>query len=57
VGADVSFAERRERRLELLADLAEEHLDVDALLALAEHGAPDGLPLLAPGSSFQEIQS
>ena len=30
----VSFAERREARLELLADLVEEHLDVAALLGL-----------------------
>jgi adenosylcobyric acid synthase len=30
--------------------LVEEHLDVDALLALARDGAPSGLPLLAPGA-------
>nr|WP_202388523.1 cobyric acid synthase [Nocardioides flavescens] len=33
-----SFPAARERRLELLGDLVEEHLDVDALLALAEEG-------------------
>jgi adenosylcobyric acid synthase len=45
----VVFAERREARLDLLGDLVEEHLDVDALLTLAEHGAPAGLPVLPPG--------
>lgn len=47
--AGVSFAERREARFDLLADLVEEHLDVEALLDLVAHGAPAGLPLLAPG--------
>ncbi len=46
----VSFATARERRLDLLGDLVEEHLDVDALLGLARDGAPDGLPLLPPGA-------
>jgi adenosylcobyric acid synthase len=46
----VVFAERRERRLDLLGDLVEEHLDVDALLDLAHRGAPAGLPVLPPGS-------
>lgn len=45
----VSFPAARERRLELLADLVEEHLDVDALLALARGGAPAGLPTLELG--------
>lgn len=48
---DVSFAELRERRLDLLGDLAEEHLDLDALLGLATSGAPAGLPALEPGAS------
>jgi adenosylcobyric acid synthase len=43
-----SFPAARERRLDLLGDLVEEHLDVDALLALARSGAP-GLPFLPPG--------
>ena len=34
----VRFAERRETRLDLLADLAEQHLDVDALLRLTGQG-------------------
>lgn len=37
----VSFAAARERRLELLADLVEEHLDLEALHALAVSGAPE----------------
>jgi adenosylcobyric acid synthase len=47
--SDVSFPQARERRLDLLGDLVEEHLDVDALLDLARHGAPAGLPVLPPG--------
>ncbi|WP_404851047.1 cobyric acid synthase [Dietzia kunjamensis] len=45
----VSFTQAREARLDLLADLAEEHLDLDALLELARSGAPE-LPLLPPGA-------
>ena len=45
----VCFAERREARFELLADLVEEHLAVDALLDLAVSGPPAGLPVLPPG--------
>ncbi|WP_210649484.1 cobyric acid synthase [Nocardioides sp. SYSU D00065] len=48
---EVDFAALRERRLNLLGDLAEEHLDVDALLDLATAGAPAGLPVLEPGAS------
>ena len=47
----IRFAERRERRLDLLADLVEEHLDVDALHALARSGPSPDLPLLPPGSA------
>ncbi|MDV8003125.1 cobyric acid synthase [Rhodococcus sp. IEGM 1408] len=47
--SSVSFARAREARLDLLADLAEEHLDLDALLELARSGAPE-LPLLPPGA-------
>jgi adenosylcobyric acid synthase len=45
----VSFAAAREARLDLLGDLAEKHLDVDALLDLARNGAPE-VPLLFPGA-------
>jgi adenosylcobyric acid synthase len=47
--SDVVFAERRAARLDLLGDLVEQHLDVDALLDLARTGAPSDLPLLAAG--------
>ncbi len=46
----VSFSERREGRFELLADLVEEHLDVDALVSLARTGTPSGVPFLPPGA-------
>jgi adenosylcobyric acid synthase len=45
----VSFAAPRAPRLDLLGDLVEQKLDVEALLALAEHGAPSGLAILPPG--------
>ncbi len=41
-----SFAAIRERHLDRLGDLVEEHLDTDALLALIERGAPAGLRTL-----------
>lgn len=44
----VSFGAAREARLELLGDLVEQHLDVDALLELAISGAPSSLPVLPP---------
>jgi len=46
----VRFADAREGRIELLGDLVERHLDVDALLELAHRGAPAGLPFLPPGA-------
>ena len=49
VASAASFPAARERRLDLLGDLVEEHLDVDALLALARGGAPSGLRVLPPG--------
>ena len=45
----VVFADARERRLDLLGDLVENHLDVDALLALCD-GAPADLPVIGPGA-------
>lgn len=50
VHSGVSFADAREARLDLLGDLAERHLDVDALLELARTGAAQGLPFLPPGA-------
>ena len=49
--SDVSFPAARDRRLDLLGDLVEEHLDVDALLQLARDGAPTDLPILPPGGA------
>ena len=51
----VSFPAARERRLELLADLVEAHLDLAALHRLAVDGPPGDLPLLAPGASWGEL--
>ncbi|MEV7397700.1 cobyric acid synthase [Aeromicrobium sp. NPDC092404] len=48
--SDVSFAASRERRLDLLGDLVERHLDVDALLAIATQGPPV-VPVLPPGAT------
>ncbi|GAB3016692.1 cobyric acid synthase [Mycobacterium bourgelatii] len=45
----ISFSAARERRLDLLGDLVEKHLDVDALLDLAQHGCPT-VPFLPPGT-------
>jgi adenosylcobyric acid synthase len=44
---DVSFAEARERRLDALADLIEQHADEDALSDLISNGAPRGLPFVS----------
>ena len=49
VTSRASFPAARERRLDLLGDLVEEHLDVDALLDLATSGASASLPVLPPG--------
>src|ERR1700722_1604333 len=46
----VSFAAARERRFDLLADLVEQHLDIEALLGLARTGPQAGLPVLPPGA-------
>ena len=46
----VSFPAARERRLDLLGDLVEEHLDVEALLELAA-GVEFDVPVLPPGAS------
>ena len=45
----VSFPDARQRRLDLLGDLIERHLDVDALLDLIGQGPP-AMPVLAPGA-------
>ncbi|MGV0834822.1 cobyric acid synthase [Mycolicibacterium thermoresistibile] len=40
VADDVDVAARRDRQLDLMADLLTAHLDLDALFGLLEHGAP-----------------
>lgn len=47
----VSFAEARESRLDLLADLIEQHLPAGHLLELARRGAPDDLRSVPPGGA------
>ncbi|GAA1797290.1 cobyric acid synthase [Planosporangium flavigriseum] len=47
---DTDFAALRERGLDLLGDLVEEHLDTDALLHLIEAGPRAGLPFIPPGA-------
>jgi adenosylcobyric acid synthase len=43
---DVAFADVRERRLDVLGDLVDEHVDRDVLDALLAGGVPEGLPIL-----------
>jgi adenosylcobyric acid synthase len=43
---DVAFADVRERRLDVLGDLIDEHVDRDALADLLANGVPEGLPTL-----------
>ncbi|MCM0677867.1 cobyric acid synthase [Micromonospora phytophila] len=50
VAPDTAFAAVRERSLDLLGDLVEEHLDTDALWRLIESGPPAGLPFIPPGA-------
>jgi adenosylcobyric acid synthase len=50
VAPDNSFAAARERTLDLLGDLVEEHLDTSALWRLIENGPPGGLPFVPPGA-------
>ena len=50
VAPDTDFAALRERGLDLLGDLVEEHLDTDALWRLIEDGTPAGLPFIPPGA-------
>ncbi|MFG1608830.1 cobyric acid synthase [Actinoplanes sp. NPDC049265] len=45
-----NFSGVREKGLDLLGDLIEEHLDTGALWRLIENGAPAGLPVLPPGA-------
>ena len=49
VPGDAPFAAVRERHLDRLGDLIEEHADTEALLALIERGAPADLPVVRHG--------
>jgi adenosylcobyric acid synthase len=51
VAADVSFAARREARLDALGGLVADHLDTAALTDLVEHGAPRALPVVPPAGA------
>ncbi len=50
VAPDTRYAAVRERALDVLGDLVEEHLDTDALWRLVESGPTAGLRFLAPGA-------
>ncbi|MFC4072232.1 cobyric acid synthase [Actinoplanes subglobosus] len=50
VAPDTRYAQVRERALDVLGDLVEEHLDTGALLRLIEKGPTPGLPFLPPGA-------
>jgi adenosylcobyric acid synthase len=50
VAPDTSFAAARERTLDLLGDLVEEHLDTTALWRLIDSGTPPNLPFIPPGA-------
>jgi adenosylcobyric acid synthase len=50
VAPDTRFQAARERTLDLLGDLVEEHLDTKALWRLIESGPPDDLPFIPPGA-------
>ncbi|GIF40840.1 cobyric acid synthase [Actinoplanes xinjiangensis] len=47
---ETRYAQVRERALDVLGDLVEEHLDTDALWRLIEKGPTSGLPFLPPGA-------
>jgi adenosylcobyric acid synthase len=46
---DVTFASLRERKLDTLADMVDQHLDTAVLLDLIDHGAPADLRFIPPG--------
>jgi adenosylcobyric acid synthase len=48
--AETRFEEIRERRLDTVADLVEQHLDTAALRKLIDHGPTPGLPFVPPGA-------
>jgi adenosylcobyric acid synthase len=50
VAPDTRYASVRERALDVLGDLVEEHLDTEALWRLIEKGPLPGMPFLPPGA-------
>jgi adenosylcobyric acid synthase len=50
VAPDTRFSAVRERALDVLGDLVEEHLDTSAIWRLLENGPPPGLPFVPPGA-------
>jgi adenosylcobyric acid synthase len=50
VSPDTRYAAVRDRALDTLGDLVEEHLDTDALWRLIESGPAPGLPFIGPGA-------
>ena len=46
---DTCFADERERQLDLLGDLVEQHVDVGSLEHVISHGAPADLPVVTAG--------
>lgn len=50
VAPDTDFTGLRDRMLDLLGDLVEQHLDTEALCRLIEHGPPRDLPFLPAGA-------
>jgi adenosylcobyric acid synthase len=47
VADDVDVAARRDAQLDVMADLITSHVDIDAVIALLEHGPPPKLPSIA----------
>jgi adenosylcobyric acid synthase len=47
IPGEETFADTRERRFDMLADLVAENVDRDALLGLIEHGPTPGLPVIS----------
>jgi len=50
VAPETRFGAVRERALDVLGDLVEEHLDTEALWRQIEQGPPAGLPFVPPGA-------
>ena len=50
VASDTRFTDVRERGLDVLGDLVEQHLDTDALWRLIDDGPTPGLPFIPPGA-------